>query len=70
MSTEALSAAHKHPRGACWSAWYYGDFASFGRCVARIEDRQIAIDWLQKLNELDAADEYREEVAERVEELR
>jgi len=66
--------ADKHPRGACYWAWYWADAdrrgpESFHAAVETLTSVENAQAWLGKLNELDADAEKKEAVADRLRDL-
>lgn len=65
----AVPAREKHPRGACWSAWYF-DRDNFETHAERLRTRSECLSWLNKLNELEADDEYLRAVIDRLDTLR
>jgi len=63
--------ADKHPRGACYWAWFWSDedrlgAAHFEDAVDSLSSSENAQAWLGKLNELDASADKKEAVADRL----
>lgn len=67
--TDAQPASKKHPRGACWSAWYY-EHSSVKESAERLTTERECLEWIGKLNKLDAEPDKIEAVIAQLEELR
>jgi len=69
-TTDGPQPAHKkHPRGACWCAWYF-DHGSVINAAERLDTTDECAAWIGKLNELDADPAKIEAVIDRLHELR
>jgi len=66
--TEHTRPPLKHPQGHCWQVMTHSDDPM--RSIRRLETPAQCRAWLQKLADMDAADEYREAVAQRYKEVR
>ena len=66
--TEHTRPPLKHPQGHCWQVMTHSDDPM--RSIRRLETPGQCRAWLSKLAEMDAADEYREAVAQRYKEVR